>query len=929
MGALIDVCTSYSDGAKELRAFQDELNGIQLDFLSDVNDVTSSQESKKVNSAADEALAEFNSLFASSSLGSLRKVQEDSGVEPSDRSDDESAASLANRGYLVANNRWFFCGTSSFPMRSTSTANVNGYQGVGDGEFTVEKIQELIPNYVEPDIEEVFQSQSPRKALGSKSFVAVSTLAPVNDGNLTRLRELYATCGYSIKATKALLQTLASSKYGIAYTTLSPIVVTKPTNISYDLFTIDYVRSVVASPLRECNMLKMSATEYLCLVEAPASSSSYDAVRVITTNTNESLRNQAPIFVSRGFDGTKLGPSSYLLGITVCGISRVVDVTSDLGNSLYSNSYDASDVASAIKSVFPDFLDSGVVGDEFYLTTKGSGVYSSLEFFQVGDFDAYRALGIEGMVKSQYDSSYTFEKPLAILGGVASQTPTSTSFVKSVKSSPMLVEQKFASLVSSHNYWRDILDTNDSDVKALLATFTTNIRKDVQSNVADLTVFQEPLSTVAKVIDITIIEDLRVWECLDILNALGSDAERVLKLVDVVEIDPYTDSDSVYNAITAECNRLQSNSGVSNVTPTATVQQPKEINTSQLRTAQLLYHALVDAYDKGDTSSALSYYDRFHQASNISIVTGSTGTASDGKTLVSSYDSFISDYVRVVNKFNPIMSIDANEVSRSTSSYVKRAYPEVYANLVASAEYLKKTYELGDNGTSNMYQDSEAVGSSSKFGLQDSSITALKKADTIMRTVQTTMQGYASTYQQTYNKIMSLSNIGMNVYGNQGFQTKYLSCYVSGSASLLLGKALEKYLSKINELADSLNKMLQKIIKALRKFFDKITCLVNSLSLASSGYLSYSKTTTGFMGIQFNMTCTMDLGSAGMGLDPQIGSLVSSILGRVIACLSIFQLQIVTFESQDSNTQAIASQAQADLMNTVRDALDRLKACIS
>mgnify|MGYP000532318609 CR=1 FL=1 len=30
-------------------------------------------------------------------------------------------------------------------------------------------------------------------------------------------------------------------------------------------------------------------------------------------------------------------------------------------------------------------------------------------------------------------------------------------------------------------------------------------------------------------------------------------------------------------------------------------------------------------------------------------------------------------------------------------------------------------------------------------------------------------------------------------------------------------------MSKINELADSLNKMLQKIIKALRKFFDKIT----------------------------------------------------------------------------------------------------------
>jgi len=909
--AIIDICASNADNKKELDDFKSELADLRREFMQEVDSVVKSDEARRVNAAADEALREFEKLFALSPLGSLRAVQKDSGISPIDKSSDESLVDLAKHGFLFANGRWFFCGTKTRAMRSTVSTTGSNYQGVLDGEFSVEQLRELIPGYEDPNIQDILNSQTPRRNSLSKP----TTLGVLSDGALSRIRELYRHSNSDIKLLKSRIEGLQTSDSSVFHSRYLHVVVTKPTTITYDEFTVDYVRSVVSSPIEDSDILRLSDDEYMVLTTESAGVVDFDATLAISVERNESTKNFAPLFVSRGFDETKLGTSAYLLGVRVNGIARVVDVTTDNGNRIHVDHYTPDTIAASIREVFADLVDCGTLGSEFYITTKGSGGYATLEFFPVGNLDAYAALGLEKTIQKQYkDSTYSFSKPLVVLGGPPRAPQTTAKFISEVKASMLFDEQMKALLVNQASYWNDITPRFESFKLDLKSKFTSRFRNALSIGSADTSIFAASCSNMTRCVDVTYVEGFRPWESFDILEALGNDFQRVMRLVDVTDIDVYTSEDEVYSALTLYLSSMSSSGGLLNVSPTMLVDSPKSVNVTQLRTMQLLRFAMIEMFETSRYDQAVVYYDRFKQASDMVLVYVSNTTVPNGDAVMS-YTSAIQDYLSVIATASPQMQ--STDVPRSITGYVKRNYPDAYNNMILAAQYMRET---------NEYQpQSDNVNQS----LSDDVISLLQKADALLASVQSAMRGYASTYQQTYNKIMSLSNIGMNVYSNQsGFQTKYLSCYVSGSASALLGAVLQKYLQKINELASDLNKMLQKIIKALRKYFDKIACIVRNMNLSISGYVSYSKVTTGFMGVQLNMNCILSAGGAA-ALDPRIASLIASILGRVLACLSLFELQLVVFEKQDSNTQASASQLQADLIQTVLDALSRLTACLS
>ena len=883
-----------SDEARALASFKSELDTLQREFLSVVDEITNSEDAKQVNASSDDALAEFRNLFAASALGSLENVQRDSGIPVESRSFYESSASLAAYGFLFANNRWFFCGTKNTPLRSPSSVGGTAYSGVGDGEYAATQLQELIPGYQEPDIEEVLRYQTSRKNTGYKQ----SVVGPAYDGNLSRLRELFLSSG-NMKSTVAALNALIKSGYLMSTTEFDYNIVAKPNNVDANDFTVDYVKSISHLPLEDSRILKLDDGSYLTLLEKQ--SVNVDVCRLFRAESNESTLNYAPLFVSRGFDETKLSQSAYLLGIKVNGIARVIDVTGDRGSRMYASKYTAVNVADAIRAVFPDFVDCGVFGSEFYVMTKGSGGYCSIEFIPLDNLDASKALGIENTVRVMYDPTYVFDKPLAILGGNATSEQPSSGFIKYVASSELKAQQKSTILANQTSYWSNIEYDTETDVAKLVALFTKQMRSNVSSGVADLSVFAKPLSDVSRWIEFTFIDDMRPWEALDIISVLGSDVERVLKLVDITEIDIYTSEDQVLAEISSVLQSLQASGNVSNVAPKTRTTPVKAVNTTQVETAEVLRFAMIDYHESGNNIKALEYYDRFAQAANLGISLVSSTTVSDGSSVLA-YDSLLDDILDVIALGG---APSTPEIDQAVADYVRRTYPDTYQSI---------------SGNEDGFDVSN---------LSDSTIWLLKKADALLASVQSTLKGYASRYQSAYNKLMALSNVGMNIYGNQGFQTKYLSCYVTGSASLALGKCLQKYLEKVNELANSANKILQKIISALREYFDKISCMVNNMKLSMSGYVSYSKVTTGAMGIQLNMNCVMSTGGFDTGLDPQIASLINSILGRVIACLTMFELQVVTFEKQDSNIQATSSQLQADLVQTLLDALNKLKGCLS
>ena len=220
------------------------------------------------------------------------------------------------------------------------------------------------------------------------------------------------------------------------------------------------------------------------------------------------------------------------------------------------------------------------------------------------------------------------------------------------------------------------------------------------------------------------------------------------------------------------------------------------------------------------------------------------------------YDSLLSDFIYAINLFRPTLTLYTRDVNRTIVDYMKREYPEAYSSISQASSYMESKIREGEDYASELYEGSvvkQAAEVTSKAN--DDAVNILRRADALLASAEKTMRAYAASYQETYDKIMSLSNIGVNIYTNEGFQTKYLSCYVGGSASLLLGKVLEKYLLKINEMADKLNRMLQRIANALKKYFDKITCILKNMNLSISGYTGYSTVRTGFLGVQLNMNC--------------------------------------------------------------------------
>ncbi len=943
MASVIDICAASSDKGKALAEFKNELNDIQQEFLAEVSEITDSENAVEVNKLADEALEGFDALFAASTLGSLGRVQDDSNIPRVNRSYDNASKHLSQRGYLIANNQLLFSGTQDYPLRSITYDNgTYKYIGVADGEYSFEQLAGIIPGYTEPDIQTILKNQTQKRVSNTGSNFNASQVAVDPDGNVARLRSLYLGCG-SLKILREFLEVTKTKGYGVVWSVLESVRVTRPFDIDFKDFNEDYVRTVVKTPLDDSKIIKLLDSEYLCLVEkhigvnitkteaAELSGTTGMICRVVLAEKNECLRDQAPVFVSRGFNPKLLGTDSYLIGLKVNGIARVIDVTSDNGARLYcEEDYSASDIAGAIRSTFPDFVDTGVVGSEFFVTTKGSGAYTELEFFQVDSNDASEALGIESMVRQQYETNFVFDKPLALFGGASIAQNTTFDFTQFVTSLGLSDDQTSAILANSNRYWNDAKTLVSKIQSEIESSFNSRMRRDIASGSnPDTSKFKQALDRLNDVTSFEFIEGLRCFESMDILNVFGSDADYVLsRRLETVAVDPYSDLTKVYGSLSTDFATLQSSQGLVNKPNPTVVIQPREVNKTQASTATLLYYAMVESSDSGNTSEAVGYYDRFEQSLlGMSVSNSPTSSVSTEQVSVETQDRLLSDFLYALDHFKPMLVVDANEVARETAAYIKRNYPETYAAIAQASDYIKQQFAEVEKLGGRVSEILGVTGALDTLGgLMDDGIVYLKKVDAILATTQNTVRGFAATYQQTYDKIMSLSNIGMNVYSNNGFQTKYLSCYVSGSASLLLGKVLEKYLSKINELADKLNSILQKIIKALQKFFDKILCLVKNISLSVSGYASYSTTYPGFAGmVQFNMNCTV---STGLGLDPQILGVIAGITSKIMAMLNMFKLQIITFEQQDASTQAVAAQVQADLMNTLREALDRLKRCL-
>jgi hypothetical protein len=191
--------------------------------------------------------------------------------------------------------------------------------------------------------------------------------------------------------------------------------------------------------------------------------------------------------------------------------------------------------------------------------------------------------------------------------------------------------------------------------------------------------------------------------------------------------------------------------------------------------------------------------------------------------------------------------------------------------------------------------------------------TLLQRAQGIViaskRAITTAFQKLFRSNKTLPEILEDLANIQYNVYGNLSFQTKFVSCYVSGSGSALLSQLWSKMMDVLNGLINGLNKMIDTYIKSMNDAFDLINCLVDKVSSSLNGFSSYSKGgNANYLAgglvpvpISFTLQCTMSVGFNAP--DPAVEREISKVKENIRTLMSLMKLNTLKYNKLDDSVK--------------------------
>lgn len=945
--SVISRCHTLTDSTRELQGFQQDLDAITSEFVQALNDVTQSQAAVDANAMADQAFAAANQMLG----GNLSSAMSNAGLAKPDESFEESRTRMMNEGYLFTGSRAWFCSTPTWRMHRVDGNTMYKSLGVQQGEYTLEALQTVLKDYVEPDYKSVLRSQRRRSqsATGANEITGstVSQIGPVYSGNVSALREIYIGCGSQVsKVTEVLDQTIRQG-WNVVWSKPDCRSVLRPLDVPVKEFTSDKAKSLAGTSVRESDWIRVSDDEYLVLSEVHVASncdrnqalekavasqlvtSDWDSnkliCRIISGASNETVRDQAPVFVSQGFDESRLGTDSCLIGVTVSGIARVIDVTSDGGYRISADKYTASDIAHAIRTVFPDLVETGVLGNEWYVTTKSSGADASLGFFVVNQRDASQAVGIAASIQQSFlvEFSGTNVSSLEIVGGATASQEFPPGLLKALAGLELDDVKRSALLTDPRNYWTNASPGFNDLVAQQQAAVATG---------------EDSFSDAEYLMPITgfmYLEDFRCREALAIIAAVGNDFDMLMRQTDVIAIDTYTDAATVRTTLKADIEKLAQGQGVQSATTYGLTITARESCYKQASTAYMLAWGIREFGDRGNQSVQQDFESRLSDAlSQTQAIDYSLATTAGNETAFVGLIRLADDYTALLNRLpdtgNELVEESARALAALTTSFLKSEFPDEYRKFVNAVSDVESVVTGGAKALGSELDDSLSIISGLERAFasgQSLGLRLLQRANAVLTSVTPVVYSYATAYQTTYKKLASLTGMNLNIFKSAGtsLSSKFVSCYATGEVSLAVQRYLTKFLDLLNKAAAAINEILQKIIDAVRKFINKMLCVLNGIKAAASGLISYSSTyPIGGGVVSLNVTCTVN---SGVKVDSEIMANLSRLCDQVTGMLAMFQLHLITFTVQSTTTDQLTKQAQSQLLTKFKDSLNDLAAC--
>ena len=942
--SVISVCSTLADSSKELATYKANAEALCTEFTSTLATLVNSDEAKTANAMADSAFTAANTMLN----GNLSKVMTDANLSKPDETFEESRHSLMVEGYLFATNRVYFVATPTWKMHESVSNGVYKYIGTTDGEYTTEELETLLKNYTEPTYSDVMKNLHKRSSVRADAL-NTSSIGPVYKGNIADLRELYIGCGSDVSTLKSLIIKAQSSKYGVVWSRLNSKSVLRPLSLTVAQFTTDKARELAEVSVRSSDVVKMSNDEYMVLyeehvalncsrqvayetgVKSGALESNYDKANLIcrafVASEDDDLCNGAPLFTSKGFDASKLDSTHYQIGVLVQGIARVIDITNDTGSKLSTDTYTSASVAHAIRSVFPDLVETGTAGTEWFVKLKTAGTEAVLAFFAVDKNSAAEACGLAGGLSAMYGITFsTTDTALIEIPGGDTNTPNlPTSFLKAMSGFELTSEQSNAILKDNSTYW--------SDVKSQLSTGFTEVYKDSIISTTDIETIESMLPTVSFVF----IDDMRCQEALNILGILGSDTDYVMRRTDIIIFDTYTEAKTVQTTLKSDLEKVSQGSGISSSTTGSadTTLSVRDQNYSQVTLLYLLASVCIELKSRGNDVDYSTYFDKFVTAAeSSSAATNSIATTSSTSTTFQSLSRIADDYTAILNRLpettDGILSDAALELASLTTSFLKSNFPELYSKFTDTVSWLRSNLSNASDAVNDELSDAYSVVKdleSAYASAESLGIRLLQRANILLESVTPVVASYASAYQATYKKLAALCNLNLNIMKSVGtsVSTKLVTCYVTGDASLELQIYLDTYLSLINKAVDAVNKIIEGIIKAVRKFITSIDCLLNAIKASAAGTISYSSTYPLAGGaVSVGVTCSS---STGLQVSPEIMANLTSIANQIDGLLSMFKVHLATYNVQTTCNDSATKQSALKLQNSFLSSLDEIKSC--
>lgn len=631
--------------------------------------------------------------------------------------------------------------------------------------------------------------------------------------------------------------------------------------------------------------------------------------------------NTAPVFITHGMDASKLGADAYSLGISIGGYAIVVDVTGDRGTGTIGT-YTPQSVAACITAQLGDLISVRVFGGELVITSKVRGTQAYIQLFDTVS-SASVALGVDGAIyqlngllgtTSAEASRLARVKTVTVSGGSSGLADTDLSgLLFSNAQRYGLTDEQLSAVVSGDYYW-DALKAVSSRSKSVFEAITSDLSSTTGS--PDRAVYMaRTLGAAALLVQDTIFMDIPAIDCrmFSLFRAEFGDEG----LIDILAQRPgvYDLSFNIpvsvgYSYLGQLLDKQVQAGGVE-------TKQSSVDYISAFHTNASLVWKLLDRIEYLDIR-ANELDDTLFVAELLEILGLGAGiayslvpTTAKGDSTVSTTTSGDTDLA--LRMQNPNWGQDILDAIAAASV------------LTIPQDWLNRQEKTATRMLTNVenditdWMDDKLSSLVDTLSLDDEIAVARRNYRRLLNALKDFRRyvkiatDFVQRQQLVYANLLKIVNAGLNfntnMYANFEVNTKFVSCYASGTSSAALSQAFKLLVTALNTVISFINKALSALAKIVDKFFTVLSCTLQALFSFFSASLTYETSAMGAytalgvpMAVSFKLKCSVNLGYEP---DTTILALLGQIQSQLNALFSSLKLSTVTWSAQESTTDSL------------------------